>query len=126
MIAIIEVGYLLATFSFLAGLKFMSSPKSAKTGNLIAAMGMVLAVGLTFLAAITATVPYTNLIIMLLAIAVGTIIGKFLSDKVEMTGMPQLVSFFNATGGGCAMLLGLVEANQMDPATTIKIGRAHV
>lgn len=119
MIAIIEVGYLLATFSFLAGLKFMSSPKSAKTGNLIAAMGMVLAVTLTFFAAITATVPYTNLIIMLLAIAVGTIIGKFLSDKVEMTGMPQLVSLFNATGGGCAMLLGVVEANQMDIVTAI-------
>lgn len=119
MYAIIEVGYLIATLSFLGGLKFMSSPKNAKTGNLIAALGMVLAVVLTFIAAVTATVPYTNLIIMLLAIAVGTVIGKRLSDKVEMTGMPQLVSLFNATGGGCAMLLGLVEANQMDPFTTI-------
>ena len=119
MYAIIEVGYLIATLSFLGGLKFMSSPKAAKTGNLIAALGMVLAVVLTFIAAVTATVPYTNLIIMLLAIAVGTVIGKRLSDKVEMTGMPQLVSLFNATGGGCAMLLGLVEANQMDPFTTI-------
>ncbi len=119
MYAIIEVGYLVATLSFLGGLKFMSSPKNAKTGNLIAAMGMVLAVVLTFVAAITATVPYTNLIIMLLAIAVGTVIGRRLSSKVEMTGMPQLVSLFNATGGGCAMLLGLVEANQMDPVTTI-------
>ncbi len=119
MYAIIEVGYLLATLSFLGGLKFMSSPKSAKTGNLIAAFGMVLAVVLTFVAAVTATVPYTNLIIMLLAIAVGAIIGKRLSDKVEMTGMPQLVSLFNATGGGCAMLLGLVEANQMDVFTAI-------
>ena len=119
MYAIIEVGYLVATLSFLGGLKFMSSPKNAKTGNLIAAMGMVLAVVLTFVAAITATVPYTNLIIMLLAIAVGTVIGRRLSSKVEMTGMPQLVSLFNATGGGCAMLLGLMEANQMDPVTTI-------
>ncbi len=119
MNAVIEVGYLVATVSFLGGLKFMSSPKSAKTGNLIAAIGMVLAVGLTFVAAITATVPYTNLIVMLLAIAVGTILGKRLSDKVEMTGMPQLVSLFNATGGGCAMLLGLVEANQMDITSAI-------
>jgi len=119
MYAIIEIGYLVATLSFLGGLKFMSSPKNAKTGNLIAAMGMVLAVVLTFVAAITATVPYTNLIIMLLAIAGGTVIGRRLSSKVEMTGMPQLVSLFNATGGGCAMLLGLVEANQMDPVTTI-------
>ncbi|MCG2417581.1 NAD(P)(+) transhydrogenase (Re/Si-specific) subunit beta [Aequorivita sp. F47161] len=119
MHAIIEIGYLIATLSFLGGLKFMSSPKNAKTGNLIAATGMVLAVVLTFIAAVTATVPYTNLVIMLLAIAVGTVIGKRLSDKVEMTGMPQLVSLFNATGGGCAMLLGLVEANQMDVSTTV-------
>jgi NAD(P) transhydrogenase subunit beta len=119
MHAIIEIGYLIATLSFLGGLKFMSSPKNAKTGNLIAATGMVLAVVLTFIAAVTATVPYTNLIIMLLAIAVGIVIGKRLSDKVEMTGMPQLVSLFNATGGGCAMLLGLVEANQMDVSTTV-------
>lgn len=119
MHAIIEIGYLLATLSFLVGLKFMSSPKTAKTGNLIAAMGMVLAVVLTFFAAVTATVPYTNLIIMLLAIAIGTVLGKRLSDKVEMTGMPQLVSLFNATGGGCAMLLGLMEANQMDITTAI-------
>ena len=56
---------------------------------------------------------------MLLAVAIGTVIGKRLSDKVEMTGMPQLVSLFNATGGGCAMLLGLVEANQMEVSTAI-------
>ena len=80
---------------------------------------MVLAVGLTFVAALTQTVPYPNLIIMFLAIAVGTLLGKRLSDNVEMTGMPQLVSLFNATGGGCAMLLGLVEANQMDTTTAL-------
>lgn len=93
----------------------MSSPQKAKTGNLIAAIGMVLAVVLTFVAGLTGTVPYINLIIMLVAIVIGTLVGKRLSDKVEMTGMPQLVSLFNATGGGCAMLLGLVEANPMYP-----------
>ena len=118
MHAIIEIGYLIATISFLGGLKFMSSPKRAKTGNFIAAMGMVLAVALTFFTTTTETVPFTNLVIMFLAIAVGTVLGKRLSDKVEMTGMPQLVSLFNATGGGCAMLLGLVEANQIDTTAT--------
>ena len=97
----------------------MSSPKKAKTGNLIAAMGMVLAVVITFFTPIGQSIPNTNLIIMLVAIAVGTIVGKRYSDKVQMTGMPQLVSLFNATGGGCAMLLGLVEANPMDPKPEI-------
>lgn len=115
MEVIIEIGYLLATISFILGLKFMSSPEKAKTGNLIAAIGMVLAVVLTFTAGITETVPYTNLVIILVAIVIGTLVGKRLSDKVEMTGMPQLVSLFNATGGGCAMLLGLIEANPMQP-----------
>lgn len=115
MEVIIEVGYLLATISFILGLKFMSSPEKAKTGNLIAAIGMVLAVVLTFTAGITETFPYTNLVIILVAIVIGTLVGKRLSDKVEMTGMPQLVSLFNATGGGCAMLLGLIEANPMQP-----------
>ncbi len=119
MHAIIEIGYLLATISFILGLKFMSSPKRAKTGNLVAAVGMILAVILTFFAGYTGTVPYTNLIIMLIAIALGTIIGKRLSDNVAMTGMPQMVSLFNATGGACAMLLGLVEANPMDPHPAI-------
>lgn len=116
---IIKVGYLIATISFILGLKYMSSPKKAKTGNLIAAMGMVLAVVITFFTPIGQSIPNTNLIIMLVAIAVGTIVGKRYSDKVQMTGMPQLVSLFNATGGGCAMLLGLVEANPMDPKPEI-------
>lgn len=115
----IKVGYLIATISFILGLKYMSSPKKAKTGNLIAAMGMVLAVVITFFTPIGQSIPNTNLIIMLVAIAAGTIVGKRFSDKVEMTGMPQLVSLFNATGGGCAMLLGLVEANPMNPQPAI-------
>lgn len=119
MNALIELGYLLATISFLGGLKFMSSPKKARLGNTIAASGMVLAVLLTFFTVFNETVPYSNLTIMLVAIVVGTLVGKRFSDKVEMTGMPQLVSLFNATGGGCAMLIGLVEANQTDISTTL-------
>ncbi|MGO3182835.1 MAG: NAD(P)(+) transhydrogenase (Re/Si-specific) subunit beta [Aequorivita sp.] len=118
MLVIIKLGYLIAAISFILGLKFMSSPKKAKTGNLIAALGMILAVVLTFYTPIGHSIPTTNLIIMLVAIAIGTVVGKRFSDKVEMTGMPQLVSLFNATGGGCAMLLGLVEANPLHPTET--------
>lgn len=113
MAVIIQLGYLLSIVSFVLGLKFMSSPVRAKTGNLIAAIGMILAVVITFLAVTSEqeVIPTTNLIILLAAVAAGSVVGKRYSDKVEMTAMPQLVSLFNATGGGCAMLLSLVEAN---------------
>lgn len=114
MSTFIEIGYLLATISFIIGLKFMSSPVRAKTGNAIAAFGMILAVVLTFVLAMNNELEFnrtTNLVILLVAIAAGTLIGKRMSDKVPMTEMPQMVSIFNATGGGCAMLLGLIEAD---------------
>lgn len=114
MSTFIEIGYLLATISFILGLKFMSSPVRAKTGNAIAAFGMILAVVLTFILAMNEELEFnrtTNLVILLVAIAAGTIIGKRMSDKVPMTDMPQMVSIFNATGGGCAMILGLIEAD---------------
>lgn len=109
MNAMIELGYLVSSVSFLGGLKFMSYPSKAKTGNLLAATGMLFAVFLTFYAGFSDAVPTTNLIIILGAILLGTLVGFRLSSKVEMTAMPQLVSLFNATGGGCAVLLGLVE-----------------
>lgn len=114
MSTFIEIGYLLATISFIIGMKFMSSPVRAKTGNAIAAFGMILAVVLTFVLAMNDELEFnrtTNLVILLVAIAAGTLIGKRMSDKVPMTEMPQMVSIFNATGGGCAMLLGLIEAD---------------
>ena len=113
MNALIEVGYLLTTVSFLGGLKFMSSPKYAKAGNTLAAIGMILAVLCTFWLLTSQTVPTLNLLIVLGAILLGSVGGKIMAAKVEMTAMPQLVSLFNATGGGCAMLLGIVEAIQI-------------
>ncbi len=113
MPAIIDAGYFVATLSFVGGLKFLSSPAKAKSGNLLAAIGMTLAVLITLYSAISNNLPTINLLVILGAIGIGTIVGRVMSTRVEMTGMPQLVSLFNAMGGGCAMLLGIIEVQQV-------------
>lgn len=113
MLAFIEVGYFLATLTFVGGLKFLSSPQRAKLGNMLAAIGMTVAVGLTIYGAYYQALPALNMMVILGAIVLGSIIGRVMSARVEMTGMPQLVSLFNAMGGGCAMLLGIIESQQI-------------
>lgn len=117
MSGIIDAGYFVATLTFIGGLKFLSSPVRAKTGNLLAGLGMTLAVGLTLYAAIADHLPAVNLMVILGAIVIGSLVGRLMSARVEMTGMPQLVSLFNAMGGGCAMLLGIIEARQTGTST---------
>ena len=112
MTAILEISYLVAMLSFIIGLKYLSSPGKAKHGNILAGAGMTFAVIITLISSFYNQTVSINLILILLAIIAGTLVGKRMSDKVEMTAMPQLVSFFNAMGGGCAMLLGIIEANQ--------------
>ena len=104
----IHIIYLIASVTFILGLKMLSNPKTARNGNLLAAAGMV--------AAIIATIAFhdgeVNAIIYLLifgAIGVGTIVGWFTAKKIQMTKMPELVSLFNGMGGACAALIGLVE-----------------
>lgn len=110
MISLINGAYLIAVLSFVIGLKYLSSPGKASRGNFYAGLGMTLAVLVTLMDAFYGQGVDIRLILILVAIAAGTVLGKRMSDKVEMTAMPQLVSFFNAMGGGCAMLLGIVEA----------------
>ena len=111
MTAIVQIAYLLATLGFVIGLKFLASPSKAKTGNILAAAGMALAVVATLVGQFTgAEISVLKLSLILAAILAGHVVGKKMSDRVEMTEMPQLISFFNAMGGGCAMILALVEA----------------
>lgn len=116
MSVFIELGYLIAALSFILGLKLMSSPKHAQQGNAVAGIGMVVAVICTFAAGMSSEIPLTNVIIIAVALILGTIIGRNMATSVEMTAMPQLVSLFNATGGGCAMLLGWIEVLEWNSA----------
>lgn len=107
---ILEISYLIASITFIVGLKMLGSPESARKGNLVAAFGM----GLAILATILfhkddAGNGIQNHIWIVLAMAVGTIIGYMMAVRVQMTAMPQMVSFFNGMGGACAALIALIE-----------------
>lgn len=111
MIAVVQISYLVAMLGFVLGLKFLSSPSRAKTGNIVAAGGMALAVVATFIGQyFSVEISLLKISLIFAAIIAGYFVGKRMSDRVEMTEMPQLISFFNAMGGGCAMILALVEA----------------
>ncbi len=107
-IEIIHIVYLIASVTFILGLKMLSNPKTARRGNLIAAGGMIAAIVGTIL---LREEPVSPIIYSLIfgAIILGTIIGWLTAKKVQMTKMPELVSLFNGMGGACAALIGLIE-----------------
>ena len=109
---LLEICYLIASVTFIVGLKMMSNPKTARQGNLVAAGGMVLAIfGTIFLYEHREQTTREPLKIVLIfsAIAIGTVIGWLTAKRVQMTKMPELVSMFNGMGGACAALIGLME-----------------
>ncbi|MCU1447777.1 NAD(P)(+) transhydrogenase (Re/Si-specific) subunit beta [Cryobacterium sp.] len=96
--------YLVAAVCFILALKGLSSPRTARRGNLIGAGGATLAVITVFLSAKLDNIPY-----ILLAIVVGSAIAAPISRRVQMTQMPQLVALFNGVGGGAAALVAVLE-----------------
>lgn len=113
MSIILSIIYLIATVTFIVGLKKLGHPDTAKSGNLIAAGGMGLAiVGTIFVHDLE--VPTLIYVLIGVAILVGSIIGGLIAVKVEMTKMPELVSLFNGFGGASAALIGIVEFGNAD------------
>jgi NAD(P) transhydrogenase subunit beta len=110
--AILEFSYLLAAIFFVWGLKLLSHPETARRGNVWAASGMVLAMVTTLFLHEDETgsrIGVMNLVVIVLTIGIGGLVGFYISKKVKMTAMPELVSFFNATGGAASALVGLLE-----------------
>nr|WP_202886742.1 NAD(P)(+) transhydrogenase (Re/Si-specific) subunit beta [Kribbella sandramycini] len=99
---------MIAAVCFIVALKALSSPKSARTGNLLGAAGAVLAVIITFVA-----YKPDHLAPILIALAIGTVGGVVGSRRVQMTQMPQLVALFNGVGGGAAALVALMELGEL-------------
>lgn len=109
---VLEYSYLLSAIMFVIGLKLQSHPETARKGNLWAASGMILPMITTlFLNKNVAGegISLVNAIAVILIIVAGSIVGTIMARKVKMTAMPQMVSFFNATGGAASAAVALIE-----------------
>jgi NAD(P) transhydrogenase subunit beta len=111
-INLLTVIYLIASVTFIIGLKMLSHPESARRGNLTAAVGMTLAIfGTIFLYRDENGDRLYNYGWIFGGLLIGGIIGTLAAKKVKMTAMPEMVSLFNGMGGACAMLISIIEFN---------------
>src|SRR5437588_5910958 len=116
-----ELAYLVAAVAFIIGLKRLSSPATARSGNQIAAGGMILAVLSTFLNSHIQGIGYAFILVGAL---IGGGIGFYLARTVPMSARPQMVALFNGMGGGAAAFsstaefLNLVSAGGSIPIDT--------
>jgi NAD(P) transhydrogenase subunit beta len=124
-ISILEITYILASVLFILGLKMLSHPLTARRGNMLAAVGMVLAILATILFHRKDGQPIANIGWIIAAIVIGTIIGWVIAKRVKMTAMPQLVSFFNGMGGAAAALISMMEFPHVSPELIAKSGMAN-
>lgn len=111
METIIQAAYLIAAVLFILGLKQMSSPVTARRGILWAGAGMVLATLATFMAPqiIDSDQVSTNILLIIVAIAIGGGYAWYSGKKVAMTDMPQMIAMYNGMGGGAAAAIAAVE-----------------
>jgi proton-translocating NAD(P)+ transhydrogenase subunit beta len=102
--------YLITIVTFVLALRFLSNPATARRGNQIGAIGMLIAIVVTF--AQDEIVSYWEIGV---GMAVGGTFGLVAARKVRMTAMPQMVALFNGVGGGAAALIALAEFHNRAP-----------
>ena len=107
---LVRLGYLAAATCFVLGLHLMNSPATARRGNRLSVVGMLGAFAATVaLLAHAGSVSATGWFVLLAGITVGAGAGLYGARTVRMTAMPQLVSLFNAVGGGAAALIAVYD-----------------
>jgi NAD(P) transhydrogenase subunit beta len=123
--AIVHLVWLAGAAAFVIGLMRMNSPATARNGNLVSAGGMALSVGATaVILALNSTISGAGWLIILAGILVGGGLGLYTARTVKMTAMPQLVSLFNAVGGGAAALIAIDDYIRLASAQTFAAGNA--
>ncbi len=99
----VEIPYLITGILFIIGLRYLSSPRTARLGNRLSALGMAIAL------IATAAQGLLNWGVLIAGLVVGIGIGIYSARRVPMTAMPQMVAIFNGAGGGAASLVALGE-----------------
>jgi len=113
LLALARIAWLIGAVAFVLGLIRMNSPATARNGNLVSAGGMAVAIAATAIYLLLRPAPaegssgVTGWIIIVVGILVGGGLGLYTARTVKMTAMPQLVSLFNAVGGGAAALIAI-------------------
>ncbi len=108
---ILPLTYIVSAVLFIFGIKMLGSATTARKGNLLSSLGMLLAIVATLFHQEVLT--YQWIIVGLVA---GAVIGAFAARIVQMTAMPELVALFNGFGGAASMLVGWAEfAKVTDP-----------
>ena len=120
---IVYLAWLAGAACFVLGLHRMNSPATGRSGNQLSAAGMVIAVGATlvYLMSREGGLSGTALIIIVVGFLIGGGAGLYTARTVKMTAMPQLVSLFNAVGGGAAALIAIDDYLRLLDASTVRI-----
>jgi NAD(P) transhydrogenase subunit beta len=113
----IEITYLISSVLFIYGIKMLASPKTARKGNLYAAIGMFLAIAATLLDREVLTYEW-----IIIGALIGSIVGALLAYKTPMTGMPQMVGMLNGFGGGASLLVASSEYFKINPNYPVDLG----
>lgn len=110
----INLAYVVATTLFIIGLKLLSHPSSARRGNFVSALGMLIAVVVTLIDQQIISYHW-----ILVGFLIGAAYGAWKAKSVEMTQMPEMVSLFNGFGGAASLLLGWATISGMNSITLI-------
>jgi len=115
----IDLAYIVSSILFIFGIKMLGKAETARKGNLLSAVGMLIAM--------VATLFYKEVVdykLILAGVAIGGVIGFVWAKRVQMTGMPELVALFNGFGGLASVLVGWAEfefGKNTDPVTQVAI-----
>ena len=116
-----EISYITAAVLFIIGLKKLSSPATARTGNALSGLAMFLAVLVTIVGRTSITWEW-----IVIGVAIGVVIGSMSAYFIKMTAMPQMVAIFNGFGGGASGLVAYLEyynnsGGLVTPATSLSV-----